>query len=164
MEIKERKENKILNRVELSFSWKHDKKSTPSRKEVIALVQTLEPGANSDLIVVKDCNTRFGQPLTTGTAYIYNSAEAMAVEPGTSKSATKNCEVPLPPMSPPQMNLKEAMSDGRRTEPQGQVVEVQGGRRETRSSRALSELRPRCLLGRPQQSKVVRPLRLHRSD
>jgi len=82
MEIKERKENKILNRVELSFSWKHDKKSTPSRKEVIALVQTLEPGANSDLIVVKDCNTRFGQPLTTGTAYIYNSAEAMAVEPG----------------------------------------------------------------------------------
>ena len=82
MEIKERKENKILNRVELLFSWKHDKKSTPSRKEVIALVQTLEPGANSDLIVVKDCTTRFGQPLTTGTAYIYNSAEAMAVEPG----------------------------------------------------------------------------------
>ena len=82
MEIKERKENKILNRVEISFSWKHDKKSTPSRKEVIALVQTLEPGSNSDLIVVKDGNTRFGQPLTTGTAYIYNSPEAMAVEPG----------------------------------------------------------------------------------
>ena len=82
MEIKERKENKILNRVEISFSWKHDKKSTPSRKEVIALVQTLEPGSSTDLIVVKDCNTRFGQPLTTGTAYIYASAEAMAVEPG----------------------------------------------------------------------------------
>ena len=49
---------------------------------MIALVQTLEPGSNSDLIVVKDCNTRFGQPLTTGTAYIYNSPEAMAVEPG----------------------------------------------------------------------------------
>ena len=82
MEIKERKENKILNRVEISFSWKHDKKSTPSRKEVIDFVQTLEPGSNSELIVVKDCNTRFGQPLTTGTAYIYNSPEAMAVEPG----------------------------------------------------------------------------------
>ena len=82
MQIKERKENKILNRVEISFSWKHDKKSTPSRKEVIALVQTLEPGSNSDLIVVKDCNTRFGQPLTTGLAYIYASEEAMAVEPG----------------------------------------------------------------------------------
>ena len=82
MQIKERKENKILNRVEISFSWKHDKKSTPSRKEVIALVQTLEPGSNSDLIVVKDCNTRFNQPLTTGLAYIYASEEAMAVEPG----------------------------------------------------------------------------------
>ena len=46
------------------------------------LVQTLEPGANRDLIVIKDCETRFGQPLTTGTAYIYASQEAMAVEPG----------------------------------------------------------------------------------
>ncbi len=82
MQKEDRKENKILNRVELSFSWKHDKKSTPSRKEVIDAVHSLEPGSNKDLIVVKDCSTRFGQPLTTGTAYIYESAEAMAVEPG----------------------------------------------------------------------------------
>ena len=82
MEIKSRKENKILNRVEISFSWKHDKKSTPSRKEVMDLVQTLEPGSNRDLIVVKDCSTRFGQPLTTGLAYVYSSKEAMSVEPG----------------------------------------------------------------------------------
>ena len=82
MEIKSRKENKILNRIEISFSWKHDKKSTPSRKEVMDLVQTLEPGSNRDLIVVKDCSTRFGQPLTTGLAYVYSSKEAMSVEPG----------------------------------------------------------------------------------
>lgn len=82
MEIKERRENNILNRVEIAFSWKHDSKSTPSRKEVMDLVQTMEPGANRDLIVIKDCETRFGQPLTTGTAYIYASQEAMAVEPG----------------------------------------------------------------------------------
>ncbi len=81
MEIKERTENKVLNRVEISFSWKHDKKATPSRKEVMDLVKTLEPGSNPDWIVVKDCITRFGQPLTTGLAYIYGSAEAMAVEP-----------------------------------------------------------------------------------
>ncbi len=81
MEIKERRENKILNRVEIAFSWKHDTKSTPSRKEVMDLVQTLEPGAKQDLIVIKDCVTRFGQPLTTGTAYIYATQEAMAVEP-----------------------------------------------------------------------------------
>jgi ribosomal protein S24E len=81
MEIKDRIENKVLNRVEISFSWKHDKKSTPSRKEVMDLVRTLEPGSDPDLIVVKDCVTRFGQPLTTGLAYIYGSADAMSVEP-----------------------------------------------------------------------------------
>jgi ribosomal protein S24E len=82
MEIKERKENKVLNRVEISFSWRHDKKATPSRQQVMDLVRTLEPGSNPDWIVVKDCVTRFGQPLTTGLAYIYGSEEAMAVEPG----------------------------------------------------------------------------------
>ena len=82
MEIKERKENKILNRIEISFSWKHDKKSTPSRQEVMDLVQTLEPGSDRDLIVVKNCSTRFGQPLTTGLAFIYGTKEAMSVEPG----------------------------------------------------------------------------------
>jgi len=81
MQKEDRTENKILNRIELAFSWKHDKKSTPSRKEVIDAVHSLEPGSNRDLIVVKDCSTRFGQPLTTGLAYIYASAEAMAVEP-----------------------------------------------------------------------------------
>lgn len=81
MQINERTENKLLNRIEISFSWKHAGKTTPSRKEVMALVKTLEPGSNPDLIVVKNCDTRFGQPLTTGLAYIYNSAEAMAVEP-----------------------------------------------------------------------------------
>jgi ribosomal protein S24E len=45
------------------------------------LVKTLEPGSNPDLIVVKDCNTRFGQPLTTGLAFIYSSDDAMKVEP-----------------------------------------------------------------------------------
>ncbi len=82
MQKEDRKENKILNRIELTFSWKHDKKSTPSRKEVVDAVHSLEPGSNKDLIVVKDCSTRFGQPLTTGLAYIYASAEDMAVEPG----------------------------------------------------------------------------------
>ena len=45
------------------------------------LVKTLEPGSNPEHIIVKDCNTRFGQPLTTGMAYIYGDAESMKVEP-----------------------------------------------------------------------------------
>ena len=84
MEIKERRENNILNRVEIAFSWKHDSKSTPSRKEVMDRLIEEEPTITKemrDLIVIKDCETRFGQPLTTGTAYIYASQEAMAVEP-----------------------------------------------------------------------------------
>ena len=81
MEIVSRKENKLLNRVEINFRWQHIGKATPSRKEVMELVRTLEPGSNPDCIVVKDCNTRFGQPLTTGMAYIYGDQESMAVEP-----------------------------------------------------------------------------------
>ena len=81
MEIVNRTENKILNRVEISFKWQHIGKATPSRKDVMDLVKTLEPGSNPDLIIVKDCNTRFGQPLTTGKAFIYSSEDAMKVEP-----------------------------------------------------------------------------------
>jgi ribosomal protein S24E len=81
MEIVNRTENKILNRVEISFKWQHIGKSTPSRKDVMNLVKTLEPGSNPELIVVKDCNTRFGQPLTTGLAFIYSTEDAMKVEP-----------------------------------------------------------------------------------
>jgi len=65
MEKLNRKENKLLNRVEIGFKWKHDGKATPSRKEVMDLVKILEPGSNPDYIVIKDCSTRFGQPLTT---------------------------------------------------------------------------------------------------
>ena len=81
MEKVNRKENKLLNRVEIAFKWKHDGKATPSRKEVMDLVKTLEPGSNPDLIVIKDCNTRFGQPLTTGMAYVYGDEDSMKVEP-----------------------------------------------------------------------------------
>ena len=81
MEKTSRKENKLFNRVEIGFQWKHDGKATPSRKEVMDLVATLEPGSKTDLIVVKDCKTRFGQPLTTGMAFIYGDEESMKVEP-----------------------------------------------------------------------------------
>ncbi len=81
MEIVERMENKLLNRVEIKFSWRHSGKATPSRQEVMDLVKTLEPKSNPDYIIIKDCNTRFGQPLTTGLAYIYDNEESMKVEP-----------------------------------------------------------------------------------
>ena len=81
MEIVERVENKLLNRVEINFSLRHTGKATPSRREVMDLVKTLEPKSNPDYIVIKDCSTRFGQPLTTGLAYIYHDEKSMEVEP-----------------------------------------------------------------------------------
>lgn len=81
MEIVNRTENKLLHRVEIEFRLKHAKQSTPSRQSVIEMVRSLEPGSNPSLVVIKDCNTRFGMAMTTGRAYVYATAEAMAVEP-----------------------------------------------------------------------------------
>ena len=81
MEIVNRIENKLLHRVEIDFQWKHSKQSTPSRQAVIEMVRGLEPGANPNLVVIKNCNTRFGMAMTTGRAYVYASEEAMSVEP-----------------------------------------------------------------------------------
>ena len=81
MQIVDRMENKLLNRIEIKFSMRHNGKATPSRKDVMDLVKTLEPKSNPEHIVIKYTNTRFGQPLTTGLAYIYGDAESMKVEP-----------------------------------------------------------------------------------
>jgi len=80
MEI-ERYENKLLDRVELNFTVRHQGKSTPSRKDIMDAILSQEKVSNPDLVIIKNCNTRFGQALTTGVAYIYDSEEAMKVEP-----------------------------------------------------------------------------------
>jgi len=67
--------------VEIEFEWRHPGSSTPTKKEMLDAVKGLEPGCNSDLIVVKEVNTRFGQPLTTGLALVYGDADSIKVEP-----------------------------------------------------------------------------------
>ena len=81
MEILERKENNLLGRVELSFRWRHAGKSTPSRDDLLNMIKSLEPGARKDCIIVKDVDTRYGQPLTTGKAHVYGEKSSMSVEP-----------------------------------------------------------------------------------
>ena len=71
MEIIDRKENPILNRVEISWQWRHVGAPTPTRGDIIDAVVKLEPGATKDRVLVKSVDTRFGQPLTTGDAFIY---------------------------------------------------------------------------------------------
>ncbi len=80
MKIIDRRENQLLNRVELNFSVTHEGKTTPSRSELIQTVAKMEPGCKPSLVVVKKVNTRFGQALTTGVAMVYNTREAMNVE------------------------------------------------------------------------------------
>ena len=81
MEITERKENSILNRVELSWQWRHIGAPTPTRTQIIDAVVKMEPGATKDRVVVKSVNTRFGQPLTTGNALVYGDRADLEKEP-----------------------------------------------------------------------------------
>ena len=81
MEVIDRKENSILNRVEISWQWRHVGAPTPTRNEIIAAVVKLEPGATKDKVLVKSVSTRFGQPLTTGNAFIYADRADLEKEP-----------------------------------------------------------------------------------
>ena len=49
MEIIERKENPLLNRVEISFRWEHPKGATPKLSEMVAAAAKAEPGSKKEL-------------------------------------------------------------------------------------------------------------------
>ena len=65
MEVTERKENPLLDRVEIHFVWNHANSPTPSRTDIRAAAARAEPGAKEELVFVKDVNTRFGMAQTT---------------------------------------------------------------------------------------------------
>tara|TARA_B100000686_G_scaffold307098_1_gene347083 strand:+ start:276 stop:635 length:360 start_codon:yes stop_codon:yes gene_type:complete len=81
MEIIERKENPVLDRVELTFQWNHSGESTPSLSEMVDAAAKAEPGADKKLVYVKNVNTRFGMSRTSGLALIYGAAESASIEP-----------------------------------------------------------------------------------
>ena len=81
MEVLERKDNPLLDRVEIRFVWNHDSSRTPSRREMVAAAAKAEPGAKQELVFVKEVSTRYGRPQTTGLALIYGSSESAALEP-----------------------------------------------------------------------------------
>jgi ribosomal protein S24E len=81
MKITSRKENPLLNRVEIEFRWDHDGIPTPSRSDMLNTLASIESGSSRDFIVIKDVVTRFGMASTTGVGLVYENAEAMAVEP-----------------------------------------------------------------------------------
>ena len=81
MEIIERKENPVLDRVELTFQWNHSGGATPSLSEMVDAAAKAEPGADKKLVYVKNVNTRFGMSRTSGLALIYGAAESASIEP-----------------------------------------------------------------------------------
>ena len=81
MEVTERKENPLLDRVEIRFVWNHANSPTPSLSAMRAAAAKAEPGAKKELVFVNDVNTRFGMPRTTGLALVYGSAESAELEP-----------------------------------------------------------------------------------
>jgi ribosomal protein S24E len=81
MEVMERNENPLLDRVEIRFIWNHDNSPTPSLREMVAAAAKAEPGAKQELVFVKEVSTRYGRPQTTGLALIYGSPESAALEP-----------------------------------------------------------------------------------
>ena len=81
MEIIERKENPVLDRVELTFQWNHSGEATPSLSQMVDAAAKAEPGSDKKLVYVKNVNTRFGMSRTSGLALIYGAAESASIEP-----------------------------------------------------------------------------------
>ncbi|MFH1424858.1 MAG: hypothetical protein ABIG20_04250 [archaeon] len=85
-EIKNQKENKLLNRKELRIEMTAEKQ-TPSNEEVLAQV-TAHTGAKKELVVIDSIKQAFG--LTKSVAYVkvYDSeADLKAAEPSPKKKA-----------------------------------------------------------------------------
>lgn len=114
MEIIERKENPVLDRVELTFQWNHSGEATPSLSQMVDAAAKAEPGADKKLVFVKNVNTRFGMSRTSGMALIYGAAEAASIEPDyvieRHKSLNEN--------ESKQKKAKETEIDESETEPQ----------------------------------------------
>ena len=81
MEVLERKENPMLDRVELQFRWDHPNSPTPSLTQIVEATTKAEPGSKKNLIFVKNVNTRFGMARTSGIGLVYGSEESASIEP-----------------------------------------------------------------------------------
>ncbi|MCH1591792.1 MAG: hypothetical protein L7R66_02235 [Candidatus Thalassarchaeaceae archaeon] len=81
MQVINRKDNPLLNRVEIRFMWDHPNSPTPDLSQMITAAAKAEPGAKEDLVFIKDVSSRFGMPRTTGLALIYSTEEASSIEP-----------------------------------------------------------------------------------
>jgi len=77
--IKEKKENKLHGRTEISFEIE-ESKQTPSRKECREKIAATING-NADLIVIDNLTKKFGSSSIKGNARQYKDAKLLKNEP-----------------------------------------------------------------------------------
>ncbi len=80
IDILDRRENPLLERIEIRFRISHDGEPTPSRRAMCDLISSLEPGSKSSLVILRDVGTRFGRAQTTGFGMIYANEAASLKE------------------------------------------------------------------------------------
>lgn len=83
MEVEEtaKRENPLLDRIELEFILHHPGEKTPERDSVRNLIAD-HVGASADATIIDHLDSEFGRATTKGYAKIYQSTdEARKVEP-----------------------------------------------------------------------------------
>lgn len=81
LEIIEKKENPLLNRIEIKFKLKHQGEKTPERELVKSEIAEMLK-INKSLVVIDYIRPNFGIAMSTGYAKIYkNTEDAKKIEP-----------------------------------------------------------------------------------
>ncbi len=80
VEIISKKENPVIDRMELNFRVSHPKEVTPKRKEIRDEIAA-QLKVQKDRIVIDNMKPEFGKPETMGYAKIYKSKnDALKIE------------------------------------------------------------------------------------
>jgi small subunit ribosomal protein S24e len=74
VEIKDKKENPLLNRTEIWFKIAHDAAATPAKKDVREALAKMT-NSQKERVVVDHMNTVFGKGETVGYAKVYKSKQ-----------------------------------------------------------------------------------------
>ncbi len=75
IEIVEKKENGLLERIEVTFKASHEKEGTPQREAVRDKISALLK-APKDQVIVDTMTSEFGRMETVGYAKVYKSKDA----------------------------------------------------------------------------------------
>jgi small subunit ribosomal protein S24e len=75
IQIKENRENALLDRREIAFSLTHDGETTPSRVQVRQLLAS-QLGTKTENVVIDHMEGEYGRGRSTGVARAYKTVEA----------------------------------------------------------------------------------------